>query len=122
MASLPVVSPDTSTLTNVSAAAAKVPILGTDPANFDREVAGWGWPRFRGKQVRDWVFTKLADDPDRMTNLSKQDRDLLRERVEVATSEITRRQSSTDGTEKLLLTWSSQGKAASAETVMIPDA
>src|SRR5215218_2643220 len=73
--------------------APKVSVLGTDPAAFDQAVVGWGWPRFRGKQVRDWVYTKLADDPDRMTNLSKPDRDLLRERVDFASAEITRRQS-----------------------------
>src|SRR5882762_4694286 len=100
MSSLPVISPDSDAPdagaatpeaalpgpTPVSSPAAvgpapKVLILGSDPAAFDQAVVGWGWPRFRGKQVRDWVFTKLADDPDRMTNLSKADRDFLREHM-----------------------------------------
>ena len=103
-----------------TAAAGKVPFFSTPPSAFDRAVTEWGWPRFRGKQVRDWVYTKLASDPDRMTNLSKADRDLLRANVEFATASVARHQASADGTQKLLLTWGTDGRAA-AETVMIPD-
>ena len=66
--------------------------------------------RFRGKQVRDWVYTKLVADPAGMTNLSRADRDLLAARAEFAISAIARRQDSADGTQKLLLTRSQQRK------------
>src|SRR5215207_6998320 len=94
-------SPDKS----ISKAAEPVPFFGTSAADFDRAVVDWGWPRFRAQQVRDWVYGKLVADPSRMTNLAKRDQDALAERVAFATSAVTARQSSNDGTQKLLLTW-----------------
>jgi|SRR5688572_3504104 len=79
----------------------------------------WGWPAFRAGQLMDWVYGKLVVDPDQMTNLSKRDRDLLKEKLHFATATVAKQQTSSDGTIKLLLTWP-DGK--NAETVMIPDA
>jgi 23S rRNA (adenine2503-C2)-methyltransferase len=53
-----------------------------------------------------------------MTNLSKRDRDLLADRVRFASATVTACQRSSDGTQKLLLTWPD---GSQAETVMIPD-
>jgi 23S rRNA (adenine2503-C2)-methyltransferase len=106
----------------------KLSFFGLTPPEFDAAIARWGWPRFRGKQVRDWAYAKLVTDPERMTNLSPRDRRVLREKVNFATAEVTREQVSTDGTRKLLLAWGGEGgpeaggaRLASAETVMIPD-
>src|SRR3954447_26893560 len=109
-----------SSLVSESPVTDKLRFFGVTPEGFDRAVVEWGWPRFRGRQVRDWVYTKLVADPARMTNLSRADRELLAARVDFATSAITRRQDSADGTQKLLLTWGDDGRT-SAETVMIPD-
>jgi 23S rRNA (adenine2503-C2)-methyltransferase len=90
------------------------------PDEFDRAIASaWGWPSYRGDQVRDWVYRKLVADPQRMTNLAKIDRQGLAERVSFVTTQVTVRQSSSDGTQKLLLSWPD---GANAETVTIPDA
>src|SRR5207302_8370949 len=62
---------------------------------------------------------KRVTDPAAMTNLSKRDQQLLRERVAFVSADLASRQTSSDGTEKLLLTWPD---GANAETVMIPDA
>ena len=97
----------------------KVAFFGLTVPAFDDLVTSWGWPRFRAQQVRDWVYQKLVVDPDRMTNLSRADRQALRERVDFATAQVTAHQQSSDGTQKLLLTWPDGGNA---ETVMIPDA
>jgi 23S rRNA (adenine2503-C2)-methyltransferase len=97
----------------------KVPFFGLDAPGFDAAVISWGWPRFRAQQVRDWVYGKLVADPAQMTNLSKVDRDTLRDRVDFAAAQVTAHQRSSDGTQKLLLTWPDAGNA---ETVMIPDA
>jgi 23S rRNA (adenine2503-C2)-methyltransferase len=86
---------------------------------FNQIVRGWGWPTFRADQVRQWVYGKLVADPQQMSNLSKLDRQKLAESVRFATADVTARQASADGTQKLLLTWSD---GANAETVMIPDA
>ncbi|MGH7214497.1 MAG: 23S rRNA (adenine(2503)-C(2))-methyltransferase RlmN [Tepidisphaeraceae bacterium] len=88
------------------------------PAEFDGIVAEWGWPRFRAKQVREWVYQKHVDDRAGMTNLSKRDREELHKRVNFITSTVSAHQVSTDGTQKLLLSWPD---GANAETVMIPD-
>jgi 23S rRNA (adenine2503-C2)-methyltransferase len=93
--------------------------LGLTGASFDALIAGWGWKRFRADQVRRWVYDKLVDDAGQMSNLSRLEREQLAGRVEFTGSQLTRRQDSTDGTRKLLLTWAD---GANAETVMIPDA
>src|SRR5690242_11288932 len=97
---------------------AKAEFFGLLPDEFDALVAQWGWPKFRAKQVRDWVYQKMVTDPRNMTNLSKHDREKLLDNVNFESAEIIRRQDSNDGTRKLLLAWGS----ANAETVMIPDA
>jgi 23S rRNA (adenine2503-C2)-methyltransferase len=93
--------------------------FGLSAQQFDELVRSWGWPRFRAAQVREWVYQKCEADPDKMTNLSKRDRQLLAERVSFATATVVANQLSGDGTRKLLITWPD---GAQAETVMIPDA
>jgi 23S rRNA (adenine2503-C2)-methyltransferase len=90
-----------------------------EPHEFDALCAGWGWPRFRAGQVRDWVYRKHVADPARMTNLAASDRQRLADGIDFVTCTIARQQDSSDGTMKLLLAWPG---GASAETVMIPDA
>ena len=97
-----------------------VHFFGLTAAAFDELVVGWGWPKFRAQQVRDWVYGKLVTDPARMTNLAPRDRETLAQRVAFTSAEVTRKQVSEDGTFKLLLTWPDAG-GANAETVMIPD-
>jgi 23S rRNA (adenine2503-C2)-methyltransferase len=92
--------------------------LGLLSSDFNEQISGWGWPKFRAQQVRQWVYDKLVADPAQMTNLSARDRQLLAERVTFCTSDVTADQASSDGTRKLLLTWPT---GAAAETVMIPD-
>ena len=96
---------------------AKLSFFGLTPAEFDAAVGGWGWPRFRGKQVRDWVYGKLVADPEQMTNLSPRDRQTLREQVSFAAADITREQLSSDGTHKLLLTWTARRRAAAPDAL-----
>jgi 23S rRNA (adenine2503-C2)-methyltransferase len=106
-------------MADASDGSAKLDFFGLDAAAFDAAVVEWGWPRFRAQQVRDWVYGKGVADPAGMTNLSKRDRELLAGRVRFASAAVTTCQCSTDGTQKLLVTWTD---GANAETVMIPDA
>jgi 23S rRNA (adenine2503-C2)-methyltransferase len=96
----------------------KLHFFGHSPDALDQTVTNWGWPKFRGRQVRHWVYQKLVAQAVQMTDLSLRDRDLLTQRIDFCTSQVTTQQASSDGTLKLLLTW--PGDAA-AETVMIPD-
>ncbi|HEX4793381.1 MAG TPA: 23S rRNA (adenine(2503)-C(2))-methyltransferase RlmN [Humisphaera sp.] len=96
----------------------RIAFFGSEPERFDADLAAWGWPRFRGRQIRQWVYDKLIASPQPMTNLGKADRDLLASRITFESCTVTSHQQSSDGTEKLLLTWPN---SANAETVMIPD-
>ncbi|MEO1236672.1 MAG: 23S rRNA (adenine(2503)-C(2))-methyltransferase RlmN [Planctomycetota bacterium] len=66
----------------------------------------WGLPRFRAKQVLDWVYAKGVADPRKMTNLSGRDRELLHEKLRFVDGAVVRHQHATDGTQKLLIDWS----------------
>jgi 23S rRNA (adenine2503-C2)-methyltransferase len=96
----------------------RLQFFGADAASVDAAVESWGWPKFRGRQLREWVYDKVVTDPALMTNLAVRDRELVRDKVDFCTAEITASQLSSDGTRKLLLTWPD---GSSAETVMIPD-
>src|SRR3954469_10623104 len=96
----------------------KIDFLGLTSDQFAQTVRDWDWPAFRAAQVGDWVYAKLVSDPAQMTNLGKLDRTLLTDRIAFTPATITAHQSSSDGTQKLLLTWPD---GSNAETVMIPD-
>jgi 23S rRNA (adenine2503-C2)-methyltransferase len=96
----------------------RVEFFGLSPRAFEELLHGWGWPRFRSGQIRQWVYEKFVSDPLKMTTLSKADRAVLADRISFATATVARNQLSSDGTRKLLLTWP---HGAQAETVMIPD-
>ncbi len=85
---------------------------------MDEALRQWGWPAFRGKQLRHWVYRKGITDPDQMTNFALPDRQRLRQEMTFLRADILRHQVSADGTRKLLLGWPD---GAQAETVMIPD-
>ena len=93
--------------------------FGLSPTQLDELLTGWGWPRFRAGQIREWVYRKFVADPEKMTTLSKAGRAALGERLAFTTATVSKNQLSSDGTRKLLLTWPD---GAQAETVMIPDA
>jgi len=101
---------------------------GLLPADFDNRCKALDWPRFRGRQVREWVYGKQVSHPAQMTNLSAHDRGVLQARFVFENATILKQQQSEDGTLKLLLAWDKDGDPAKtvsdiqAETVMIPDA
>ena len=62
-----------------------------------------GQPAFRAKQVFEWMHVKLADSYDAMTNLSKELRDILKEKYPLTLlEEVDSLHSVTDGTVKYL--------------------
>jgi 23S rRNA (adenine2503-C2)-methyltransferase len=81
-------------------------------------MASWGWPTFRADQIRRWVYDNLVTDTGQMTNLSKMDRQYITDRIELSVAAIAANQTSSDGTQKLLLRWPD---GSVAESVMIPD-
>lgn len=75
-------------------------------------------PAYRAKQVMEWVYAKNACDFAAMSNLSKPLRQQLSDSWALRTAQISRKQVSTDGTTKLLLSWPD---TATSECVLIPD-
>ena len=57
-------------------------------------------PRFRAKQIWQWLWQKDVDSFDRMTNLSKSLRSLLDEHFYISKAGLAQTQKSTDGTLK----------------------
>ena len=55
----------------------KLHFLSLGAEELDAKAKAWGWPAFRSQQVREWVYGKQVADPGRMTNLSKEVRQIL---------------------------------------------
>lgn len=72
-------------------------------------LAAWcverGMPKFRAKQILEWVYEKGIVDPMQMTNLSGKDRELLAEKMTFLSGPTVAHQLATDGTQKLLIEW-----------------
>ena len=87
---------------------AKIHILGLTPEELSShlsEISGGAMPKFRAKQILEWIYQKRASSFEHMTNLSKPDRTLLAEHFDIFTSSIVRNLTSADGTQKILLEW-----------------
>ena len=72
-------------------------------------MTGWclshNLPRFRAKQILEWVYVHGVADPARMSNLSKGDRELLAREMVFLSGATVAHQVATDGTQKLLIEW-----------------
>lgn len=66
-------------------------------------MASLGQPRFRAKQVLDWVWKKGVTDPSQMTNLPKGLREQLAATTSLGGTQEVARQVSSDGSRKYLL-------------------
>ncbi len=64
-----------------------------------------GMPKFRAKQIIEWVYEKGVVDPAQMTNLSAKDRAMLAEQMTFLSGPTVAHQLATDGTQKLLIEW-----------------
>ena len=111
-------------------------LLGMTPTELKALVASLGMPAFTAKQVAQWLYVKHVKSIDEMTNLSKQNRELLSEHFEVGAMAPIDCQRSKDGTIKYLfpvLSSTSESKCGTqcdsvakteerfVETVFIPD-
>ena len=76
-----------------------------------------GEPRFRAKQVCQWVYKRQAASLQDMTDVPEALRQRLQERLYVSTLTVLRQQRSDDGTEKILFGLEDGNQV---ETVLIP--
>ena len=95
----------------------KTHLLDMTPDALATALAEMGEPKYRAKQILQWVYERGASTWEEMTNLSKALRERLVEHFEIYTSDVVRRAASNDGTVKLLLRWPD---GATSECVMIP--
>lgn len=62
----------------------------------------FGWKKFRGHQIFQWIYRERVTDFDAMTNLSKDTREILKAHYSIDPLRLVRKQVSHDGTTKFL--------------------
>jgi 23S rRNA (adenine2503-C2)-methyltransferase len=89
----------------------------SEPAmvEFVRE---FGWPGYRARQVLRWLYRRRETDIAGMTDLAREERDLLSARAVVSRPRNVRLYTSEDGTHKFVLTLND---GLAVESVLIPD-
>ncbi len=58
----------------------KIDILGMDLESLQEKFIGIGLKKFNASQVFDWLHNKLVFDFDEFSNISKKDREILKEK------------------------------------------
>lgn len=96
-------------------------LLGTTLDEMYGIIAEIGEPKYRAKQVVEWLYQKRAKSFDDMSNLPKALREKLNESYEIGRHDVITRQISKDGTEKYLFKVQHSPDQA-VETVYIPEA
>ena len=101
-------------------------LLGMTLAELKDVAKSLGMPAFTGGQIAQWLYVKHVKSIDEMTNLSKQNRERLKEAYEVGCMPPADSQHSVDGTVKYLLPVRCADDAHGeeerfVETVFIPD-
>jgi 23S rRNA (adenine2503-C2)-methyltransferase len=80
----------------------KIDLKGLDTQDTEKWIEGLGMDAFRGRQIRQWLFKRLASSFDEMTNLASSLREILKEEANINHLERIRTQVSRDSTEKYL--------------------
>lgn len=96
----------------------KQPLLGLSLFELKEIVKSLNMPTFTAKQIASWLYDKNVVDIDEMTNISKTNREKLKEHYSIGCQKFVDAQYSKDGTIKYLFP-TSTGKFV--ETVYIPD-
>src|SRR6266540_1678006 len=77
-------------------------LLDLLPAEIESLVESLGAPRYRGRQIADWIYRKGVTDLARMTNVPRDLREALCERAQIGLPVVDRRTPSQDGSEKFV--------------------
>lgn len=96
-------------------------LLGSTLKEVEALITEIGEPKYRAKQVIEWLYQKRATSFDEMTNLPKALREKLNALYKVGRHDVITRQISRDGTEKYLFGVPSTTDQT-IETVYIPEA
>ena len=93
-------------------------LMGMTGSELKEAVRALGMPAFTGGQIARWLYQQHVNSIDEMTNISKQNRERLKEHFTVGSMAPIDCQRSVDGTVKYLFP-TADGKYV--ETVFIPD-
>jgi len=96
----------------------KVHALELFPRDIDALVADLGMPTYASTQILDWIYNKKIKTIESMTNVKKEYRELLDNKLFFRRSKVVTTKHASDGTIKKLLAWDKGEKQT--ETVMIP--
>ena len=80
----------------------KTDLKGLDAGEMEAWAEDHGLKAYRGRQVRRWLFGRLADSFDEMTNLPKSLRSFLKENFNLRSLEMVKTLVSVDGSRKYL--------------------
>jgi 23S rRNA (adenine2503-C2)-methyltransferase len=94
-------------------------LLDLSPAEMEELAQTLGAPRYRGRQLAQWIFVKGVTDLEAMTDLPRDFRAALAAQGSVDAPEVERRTPSQDGSQKLVLRF---GDGARVQAVLMPDA
>ena len=72
----------------------KANFFSLNPDEIDHRLGEWGWEKYRGRQLREWIYHKLSADPGEISNLSKLQRQTLTEGFDFGLGRVTHRQMS----------------------------
>ena len=97
----------------------KIELVGLNLEEITAHLAEIGEPKFRAKQIYQWVYVHGATNFEQMTNLSKDLRARLSEKFSLTRPKIVTEQISKDKTHKWLLEFADGQRI---ETVYIPEA
>jgi len=93
------------------------PLLGVTQSDLEVLLEQWGEKKFRAKQIVEWIYLHQVASIEEMTNLSKSLREKLTGTFHLFESHVLTESIATDGTRKLLLSWSD---GQTTECVLIP--
>ncbi|GAB5390079.1 MAG: 23S rRNA (adenine(2503)-C(2))-methyltransferase RlmN [Alphaproteobacteria bacterium] len=93
-------------------------LIGMNIDQMEQAVLDRGLPKFRARQMYQWLYAKGATEFEQMTNLPKTLRDELAAEFSLERPEAVRDLTSTDGTRKWLLR---MADGQEVETVFIPE-
>jgi|TARA_B110000495_G_C23033736_1_gene616524 23S rRNA (adenine2503-C2)-methyltransferase len=96
----------------------KVHALELFPRDIEAITAEIGMPSYANKQILSWIYEKQVSSVDEMTNIRKDYREELGNRLFFRRSTVVTTKHASDGTLKKLLAWDDGSKRT--ETVMIP--
>lgn len=95
----------------------KIEFLGMDINALERYLISIGEPRFRAKQIYNWIYCKEVSSFYEMSDIPKELRGRLDGLAEVSIPRVLKQRVSKDGTRKFLLEMKDRKKI---ETVLIP--